>query len=236
MSSRERQGPQVKKTGPILTERLIVTFTKKALTLLISAALVLADISGFGLQAQPSIASQVQTADASAQDRQQFMVENEDAAIQACLLLALAQERYKATLHSDDPESHYATHFVSSPGKQDGLYSGPESSIPAFLANAGVNDDAQDNPPAPYAGYYFRILTQQGKSARGGAQNYLVNGRLTAGFAFVAYPAEYRASGVMTFIVDQDNIVYQKDLGPETVNMAQAITRYNPGEGWRQAE
>jgi hypothetical protein len=163
--------------------------------------------------------------------------ENEDAVIQACQLLALAEERYKATLHPDDPESHYTSRFISSQGAQDGLYSGAESPIPDFLANAGVSDGStQDTTRAPYAGYYFRILVQQGKDARGGPQNYIVDGRLTAGFAFAAYPAEYGTSGIMTFIVNQDNIVYQKDLGPETRKIVEAMTRYNPGPGWRRPE
>ena len=163
--------------------------------------------------------------------------ENEQAVIEACQLLAAAEEKYKATLHSDDPQSHYASRFVSTQGTQDGLYFGADSPIPAFLANAGVNDGTvQSNTQVPYSGYYFRILTQQGKKARGGASNYISNGQLTGGFAFVAYPAQYGTSGVMTFIVNQDNVVYQKDLGPETANVVQAMTRFNPGPGWRRAE
>lgn len=163
--------------------------------------------------------------------------ENEEAAIEACQLLAAAEEKYKATLHNDDLQSHYAARFVSTQGKNDGLYFAADSPIPAFLANAGVSDGAtQDNPPVPYEGYYFRILTQQGKDAPGGAQNYVANGQLTGGFAFVAYPAEYGTSGVMTFIVGQDKIVYERNLGPDTKNIVQAMTRFNPGRGWRRAQ
>ncbi|HXB23076.1 MAG TPA: DUF2950 domain-containing protein [Candidatus Solibacter sp.] len=163
--------------------------------------------------------------------------ENEEAAIEASHLLVLAEERYRATLHSDDSTSHYALRFVSDQNTQDGLYSDEGSPIPPFLANAGVgNGVPQENKQAPYAGYYFRILTQQGKNAPGGTQNYISNGKLTGGFAFVAYPAEYGQSGVMTFIVNQNNVVYQKDLGPRTPNVVQTMTRYNPGPGWRRVE
>ena len=163
--------------------------------------------------------------------------ENEEAAIDACHLLVLAQQRYAATLHSDDPASHYALRFVSSQGTQDGLYADQSSPIPDFLANAGVsNEGAADDQRSPYAGYYFRILTQQGKAAPGGSQNYISNGKLTGGFAFVAYPAKYGRSGVMTFMIGQDAIVYQKDLGPDTANIVQAMSSYNPGSGWLRVE
>jgi hypothetical protein len=160
--------------------------------------------------------------------------ENEEAAMDASHLLVLAQQRYWATLHSDDPASHYALRFVSSQGTQDGLYSDQDSPIPDFLANAGVGDPG--NNPTPYAGYYFRILTQQGKAAPGGTQNYVSNGKLTGGFAFVAYPAEYGRSGMMTFIVGHDEVVYQKDLGPDTPNIVQNMSNYNPGPGWLRVE
>jgi Protein of unknown function (DUF2950) len=163
--------------------------------------------------------------------------ENEEAAIEACRSLAAAEEKYKAAQGGSNAESHYAVRFAGSQGTQDGLDSGAESPIPAFLSNAGASDGAtQGNARVPYSGYYFRILTQQGKHAPGGAQNYISNGQLTGGFAFVAYPAEYGQSGIMTFIVNQNNIVYQKDLGPNTADLAQAMNEYNPGPGWRRAE
>jgi len=163
--------------------------------------------------------------------------ENEEAAIEASHLLVRAEMSYKTRLHSGDLVSHYALRFAGSDGADDGLYSGDDSPIPAFLATAGVSDQAtQDEKRAPYAGYYFRILTEQGKDAPGGAQNYISNGSLSGGFAFVVYPAEYGSSGVMTFIVGQDDVVYQKDLGPGTPAIVNAMSRYNPGRGWRPAE
>ena len=95
---------------------------------------------------------------------------------------------------------------------------------------------SRDGAPTPYRGYYFHILTRQGKDAPGGAKSYIVNGKMTGGFAFVAYPAKYRSSGVMTFIVNEDGIVYEKDLGRKTDVLAKAMKEYNPHSGWRKAE
>ncbi len=163
--------------------------------------------------------------------------ENEQAAIEASHLIVHAEMSYKERLHDGDLTSRYALRFASTAGTNDGLYSGDDSPIPAFLAAAGASDTvSQDEKHVPYAGYYFRILTEQGKDAPGGAQNYISNGTLSGGFAFVAYPAEYGSSGVMTFIVGQDDVVYQKDLGPGTPAIANAMSRYNPGPGWRPAE
>ena len=89
--------------------------------------------------------------------------------------------------------------------------------------------------PQPFNGYLYRILTKQGATAKGGAKDYLVNGKLTGGFAVLAYPAKYRNSGIMTFIVGPDGVVYQKDLGEKTADIAAAITEYNPGDGWTPA-
>jgi len=90
--------------------------------------------------------------------------------------------------------------------------------------------------PTPYRGYYYHILTRQEKNAPGGAKSYIVGGKMTEGFAFVAYPAEYRSSGVMTFIVDEDRVVYQKDLGKKTDVLAKAMRGYNPDSSWRKTE
>ena len=95
---------------------------------------------------------------------------------------------------------------------------------------------ARDGAPTPYRGYYYHILTRQGKNAPGGAKSYIVNGKMTEGFAFVAYPAEYRSSGVMTFIVGEDGVVYQKDLGKKTDALAKAMKEYNPNSSWQKAE
>jgi hypothetical protein len=94
----------------------------------------------------------------------------------------------------------------------------------------------QGGPPTPYRGYYFRILMRQGKEAPGGAKDYIVNGKMPEGFAFVAYPAEYRSSGVMTFIVGVDGVVYQKDLGKKTESVSKTLKEFNPDSSWEKAE
>jgi len=162
--------------------------------------------------------------------------QNEEAAVQAVHFLVHAEGTYRSTLHSDDTSSHYAARFVSTQWKQDGLYYGADSPIPDFMANAGVDGTPQSNDLVPYTGYYFRILTKQGKSASGGALDYVSDGELTGGVAFVAYPAVYGQCGVMTFIINQDNVVYAKDLGPDTAKIAQSMKDYNPGEDWQMAE
>ena len=98
----------------------------------------------------------------------------------------------------------------------------------AGYTNAGAK-------PQPFDGYYFQILTKQGENAKGGAKDYIVNGKMTGGFAILAYPAEYRNSGIMTFIIGNDGIVYQKDLGEKTAAIAASMAEYNPGEGWTPA-
>ncbi len=100
-------------------------------------------------------------------------------------------------------------------------------------AVAGSFAQSQEGAPTPYRGYYFHILTGEGKN---GAKSYMVNGKMTAGFAFVAYPAEYRSSGVMTFIVNQDGVIFEKDLGPKTEVAAKGMKGYDAGSGWRKSE
>ncbi len=135
---------------------------------------------------------------------------------------------------ADMPDgSQYASKFDCSPGKHDGLYfpnakKMDESPIGPYLAQASFS--RQDHKPL--SGYYFRILTEQGPKARGGARKYIVNGKMTGGFAFVAFPAEYRSSGVKTFIIDQNDVVYEKDLGPQTMDIAKNMTAYNPDLSW----
>ncbi len=94
----------------------------------------------------------------------------------------------------------------------------------------------ENGPPTPYRGYYFHVITRQGKNAPGGAKDYIANGKMTEGFAFLAYPAEYRSSGVMTFIVGQDGVVYQKDLGKNTEAVAKSMKEYNPTASWQKPE
>jgi hypothetical protein len=103
-------------------------------------------------------------------------------------------------------------------------------------AGAEAAAKSQDGEPAPYRGYYYRILTRQGEGGTGGAKSYIASGKMTEGFAFVAYPAEYRSSGVMTFLVGTDGVVYQKDLGKKTEFLAKAIMEYNPDSTWQKAE
>ena len=105
----------------------------------------------------------------------------------------------------------------------------------AGQANGNSSGSATDDP-IPFSGYYFRILTRQGENAPGGVKSYIVDGTMTGGFAFVAYPAVYRSSGVMTFVVNQSGVIYEKDLGPDTVKLATTITSYNPDSTWRRVD
>ena len=143
-----------------------------------------------------------------------------------------------AQLDYHDRFSQYTDQWVSSEGKQDGLYwkaaeGEPQSPIGPLAAHAAAEGYTTE-PPEPFHGYIFRILTAQGSDVKGGAKSYLVNGKMTGGFAFVAYPAEYRSSGVMTLLVDQSGVIYEKDLGPETVNLAKAMTVFNPDNTWTE--
>jgi len=160
---------------------------------------------------------------------------NEMSAIRVCEELAAAEKEYRSSHHDQ-----YAEKIFSDEGKRNGLYwkaaaGEPESPIGPLVAWA-VNSESRDNAPTPYRGYYFHILTRQGKNGPGGAKNYVVNGKMTDGFAFVAYPAVYRSSGVMTFIVDQDGVVYQKDLGKKTEAFGKAMKEYNPDTTWQKAQ
>jgi hypothetical protein len=154
---------------------------------------------------------------------------NELAAIQVVLAYTDAQAEYRARDWDGDGVKSYAMRALSSPGKRDGLYwaagpGEPESPLgPAFA-------DAQRGKP--YHGYFYRILTAQGKDAPGGARSYLQGGRLTEGFAMIAWPAKYADTGVMTFIVNQDGVVHQKNLGAATGAVARRITAYNPDGSW----
>src|SRR6202043_1189603 len=162
---------------------------------------------------------------------------NELSAIRICQELVAAQKEYSAE------HKEYARKIFSDEGQHDGLYwkaadGEPQSPIGPLVASAVAQGYPKDHggAPTPYQGYCYRILTSQGKNCPGGAKNYIVNGKMTNGFAFAAYPAEYRSSGVMTFIVDQDGVVYQKDLGDKTEVLAKAMKEYNPGPGWKKAE
>jgi hypothetical protein len=167
---------------------------------------------------------------------------NELAAIQVCRELVDAEKEYDAEPHDGDKNPQYAQKFLSDPGKHNGLYweaaSGETASpIGPLVASAANEEFSEANQQSqPFQGYYYRILKGQGTKAPGGSRTYVVDGKMTRGFAFVAYPAEYRSSGVMTFIVAQDGIVYEKDLGPKTAAIAKTLTRYDRDASWRKAD
>ncbi len=163
---------------------------------------------------------------------------NELSTIRVCQELAAAQKEYYSTQHNE-----YAQQIFSDEGQHNGLYwkaagSEPQSPIGPLVAAAVAEGYAkgENGPPTPYRGYFYHILTRQGKNAPGGAKNYIANGKMTEGFAFIAYPAEYRSSGVMTFIVGADGVVYEKDLGGKTDVVAKAMNEYNPNSSWHKVE
>ena len=157
--------------------------------------------------------------------------------------LADAQSEYASGTHDGGSEGEFAQKILSDSGKQNGLYwetaeGQPESPIGPLVAKASAEGYKKDNGdnPIPFHGYYYKILTGQGRNASGGAKKYLVDGKMTNGFAFLAYPAEYRASGVMTFMINQDGIIVQKDLGSDTAKLASAMTDYNPDKTWEEVD
>jgi hypothetical protein len=163
--------------------------------------------------------------------------QNEAMTIGAFRLLVLAQKEHLARSRDFGPIPEYATRFVGVKGAYNGLDWRVDGAIPQELVHAGISgQSAANNSAVPYYGYYFRILTAQGKNAPGGAKSYLSNGKLTGGFAFIAYPAAYRSSGVKTFIAGSDGVVYEKDLGTATTKIATSITQYNPDPSWHRAE
>ena len=167
---------------------------------------------------------------------------NELSAIRACRIYVFAQRQYARERHDGKRAGLYATTFRSDPGKQNGLYwpaarGVKRSPLGDLLAEAAEGRQLRrpEDRPAPFHGYYFRILTAQGPAAAGGAKNYLVAGELSGGFALVAWPAEYDVTGVMTFSVNHDGIVRQKDLGATTGDVARAMSRYDPDASWAPA-
>jgi len=163
---------------------------------------------------------------------------NENDAIDVLQTLVDAQREYASDTRDSDKTKHYALRFLSTEGKQDGLYwkttdNETPSPIGPLIASATTEGyTGKQGQATPFHGYYYRILTKQGPAAKGGARDYLVNGELSRGFAFIAYPAEYRNSGVMTFIVNQDGIVYENDLGPDTEKLGAEMSGYNPDSSW----
>jgi Protein of unknown function (DUF2950) len=162
---------------------------------------------------------------------------NELVAMAVMGALAKAEQQYYNSSHAGGVKQ-YAQKFVSDEGKRNGLYwpssdtrtQSPLGQLGDFAKGAGYTNSG--NNPQPFNGYYFRILTAQGDTAKGGAKNYIVNGNMTGGFAILAYPAEYQNSGIMSFLVDTEGTAYEKDLGPMTADTAVAMTEYNPS-GWK---
>ncbi len=156
---------------------------------------------------------------------------NELAAIQSALAYADAQDEYQLRDWNGDGVREYAMRGISKAGKRDGLY---WASLPGELESPLGVEFVDAALGQPYHGYRYRILTAQGKDAPGGARSYVKNGRMTDGYALVAWPARYDDTGVMTFIVSRDGVVYQKDLGPNSAAQAKAMTAFNPGAGWER--
>ncbi len=166
---------------------------------------------------------------------------NELAVIDICGALADAQDEYFSQTHDGASTKQYAVKFISDTGKQNGLYwesaeGQPRSPLGPLAAFATEEGYSAKTKGAPFHGYYFRMLTKQGSHAQGGAKDYVVDGKMVGGFAFVAYPAEYRNSGVMTFIINQDGVLFQKDLGKTTTETATAMNEFDPDDTWSPVE
>ena len=166
---------------------------------------------------------------------------NELMAIAATRAYVTAQRRYAEAGHDGKPAGLHAAKFQSDPGKENGLYwpttrgqkRSPLGDVVAQAAAEGRPVTGTATQPSPFHGYYFKILTAQGSAAQGGAKSYVVKGDMSGGFALVAWPAQYDATGIMTFIVNQDGVVREKDLGPGTDAAARKMTAYNPDSSWR---
>jgi len=184
--------------------------------------------------------------------------ENELSAIATCRVYAVAQWEYYTEGDWDhDGVAEYAERLYSTPGKHDGLYwetseddkpsplgklvaaaraegYGPKAETPDAAGKGGAQEkEAVSEDRAPYHGYYFKILTRQGSAAPGGRYGYVINGNMIAGYGLVAYPDKWGSSGVMTFIINQQGRVYEKNLGASTAKLAAAITEYNPDPSWK---
>jgi hypothetical protein len=166
---------------------------------------------------------------------------NELLAIDACSAIANAEEIYFKQAHDPNPTHQYTAILISNPGKQDGLYwdvpqdqdSSPLGRLADFAKDAVTSPSIE---PKVFDGYYFRVLTAQGDQAIGGAKSYIVNGKMTGGFAIVATPVKYQDSGIMTFILNREGVVYERDLGAKTTEVASAIQEYNPTKEWEPAQ
>ena len=168
---------------------------------------------------------------------------NELGAIAVCEGYVQSQIEYASKGHDGNPKGIYAKQFHSDPHEQDGLFwaalnGEPKSPMGPLVASAAEEGTSQQSvgSPEPYYGYLYKILTAQGPDAPGGEKNYIVDGKLSGGFALIAYPAKYHSSGIMTFIVSQDGVIYQQDLGDNTADLASQITAYNPDSSWNAAQ
>jgi len=167
---------------------------------------------------------------------------NELRAIDVCRDYVTMQKEYASQPRDGKLAGLYAQQFRSSPGRQDGLYwrVGAEetpSPLGDLVAQAVVEGyDENKSSSQPLWGYHFRVLTAQGTAAKGGARSYIVNGEMSGGFGLIAYPADYGQGGIMTFIVNQDGVVYQKDLGEDTLKVAAGLNEYNPDGTWAEVK
>ena len=164
---------------------------------------------------------------------------NELDAIQICRGFVEAQEEYASTIHDDSGVNQYAQRIISTSGKQDGLaWRNPDGS-PGGPVGEGIAKaiaEGYANKTAPYHGYYFKVLKGQGPAAPLGQLDYVIEGAMIGGFALVAWPAEYRVTGVQTFMVSYDGVVYQKDMGPDSAKIASEMERYNPDKTWHATD
>ncbi len=166
--------------------------------------------------------------------------EDEITAMSVCLAYVAAQHDYATEDHNGDGVLSYAQRLNSTPGNHDGLYWEPIagedlSPLGPLVANAhqeGYDTDKPVGRTEPFHGYFFKILKEQGPDAPGGKYNYVINGHMVAGFALVAYPAHWGESGIMTFIINQNGKIYQSNLGPQSAEIASAMTVFNPGKNW----
>jgi hypothetical protein len=167
---------------------------------------------------------------------------NELRVIGVCREYVSMQKQYASQPRDGKVAGLYAQRLLSSQGRQDGLYwsVGDEetpSPLGDLVAQAVVEGyDVKKDPSQPFWGYHFRVLTAQGAAAKGGARNYIVNGEMSGGFGLIAYPAEYGRGGIMTFVVNQDGVVYQKDLGEDTLKVAPTLNDYNPDGTWAEVK
>jgi hypothetical protein len=167
---------------------------------------------------------------------------NELAIIRACGAVADAQGEYFSQAHDGEHTKQFAAKFISDPGKQNGLYwkstEGQRQSLLGPLAAFATSEGytGKSDAHTAFQGYYFRVLEGQTDKAPGGAKDYVVNGKMTGGFAFLAYPAEYGNSGVMTFMMNQDGVLLQKDLGKSTTETATAMSEFGPDASWSVVE